>query len=52
LYGQFNNDLIDGNRGNGALYGEEAIDTFVISKGDDWVMDFNTTEDKIEVADA
>ena len=24
----------------------------MISKGDDWVMDFNTAQDKIETADA
>ena len=52
LYGQFGNDRIDGNRGNDTLYGEDGIDTFVISKGDDWVMDFNTAQDKIETADA
>ena len=52
LYGQFGNDRIDGNRGNDTLYGEDGIDTFVMSKGDDWVMDFNTAQDKVETADA
>ena len=35
-----------------SLFGEDGIDTFVISKGNDWVMDFNTAQDKIETADA
>ena len=52
LYGQVGNDRIDGNRGNDTLFGDDGIDTFVISKGDDWVMDFNTAQDKIETADA
>ena len=49
LYGQVD-DRIDGNRGNDTLFGDDGIDTFVISKGDDWVMDFNTAQDKIETA--
>ena len=52
LNGQFGNDRIDGNRGSDTLYGEGGIDTFVISKGDDWVMDFNTAQDKIETENA
>ena len=52
LYGQVGNDRIDGNRGNDTLFGDDGIDTFVISKGDDWVLDFNITQDKIETADA
>ena len=41
----------DGNRGNDTLMGK-TNDTFVISRGDDWVMDFNAAQDKIETADA
>ncbi len=52
LYGQAGNDRVDGNRGDDTLFGEDGIDTFVISKGDDWVMDFSIAEDKIESADA
>ena len=42
---------VDGNRGDDTLYGEDGVDTFVISKGDDCVMDFAAAEDKIETAD-
>ena len=52
LYGQAGDDRVDGNRGDDTLFGDDGINTFVISKGDDWVMDFNTAQDKIETADA
>ena len=41
-----------GNRGNDTIVGEDGIETFVFSEVDNWVMDFDTAQHKIEAADA
>jgi peroxidase len=52
VYAGAGNDIVNGEEGNDKMYGEDGYDTFVFDKnsGKDKVMDFDVTEDKIDVS--
>lgn len=52
LVGGDGDDTINGKKGNDKLTGGDGADTFVFSKGHDKALDFDLTEDKIDLSNA